>query len=62
MTTASGPTWGERIEFTLTPVDAARTVVRIESRSRLRTTLVDYGQNFENVEKLRTLLDPARAA
>ncbi len=47
--------WGERIECRVTPADGA-TEVSIRSRPALRTTIVDYGKNRENVERIRAFL------
>lgn len=53
-----GMTWasfGERIEFSVTPAGGA-TEVSIRSHPVLRTTIADYGKNRENVERIRTFL------
>lgn len=60
-------TWisfGERIECRVTPSDGAAEV-SIRSRPTLRTTIVDYGKNLENVRRIRAQLlahTPGQAA
>jgi hypothetical protein len=59
MVRGRGPmTWascGERIECRVHPAEQG-SQVEIRSRPILRTTLVDYGRNRENVEHVRALL------
>ncbi len=50
-TSADLRSWGEIVSFTIVP-RGAQTWVRLRSRPALRTTLVDYGKNQENVERL----------
>ncbi|MGB8647645.1 MAG: hypothetical protein WCF84_20595 [Anaerolineae bacterium] len=64
-TRASGFSRGEALKITLTPLVDGRTRITIVSRPRTRTTLVDYGRNYENVEKVLTYLSrmaPARSS
>jgi hypothetical protein len=42
-------TYGERVTLSLLPIDQNTTRIRIESRPRLKTTLIDYGSNLYNV-------------
>ncbi|MDO3687249.1 DUF1499 domain-containing protein [Micromonospora sp. C28ISP2-4] len=50
-TGVSFKSWGETVDATVTAVESGSRVA-ITSRSRLQTTLVDYGQNRENVEQV----------
>jgi hypothetical protein len=52
-------TWGERIECRVHPAEQGSRV-EIRSRPVLRTTLVDFGRNRENVERVSALLAQAR--
>lgn len=45
-------TYGEKITLRAEAVDADTTVIRIESRPRLRTTLIDYGRNLHHVNAI----------
>ncbi len=49
-------TWGEVISFDLRRMDENRTRVEVSSGPALRTTLVDYGKNLENVERIMGFL------
>lgn len=49
-------TYGEIITFRLQPLDAHTTCIRISSRPRLKTTLIDYGRNLEHVNRLSLYL------
>lgn len=49
-------TYGEIITFHLQPLDADTTLIRIDSRPRLKTTLIDYGRNLEHVNRLSLYL------
>ncbi|MFI9507041.1 hypothetical protein [Nocardia sp. NPDC052566] len=62
----TGLTWksfGEKLDVTVLPQDQGRCEVRIESRPRVPSTVVDYGKNLQNVQnidqKLRALFEPA---
>lgn len=46
---------GEQVECSATPGNGA-TVVAIRSRPALTTTMVDYGKNRENVERIRAYM------
>ncbi|MCP4269696.1 MAG: hypothetical protein GY777_29680 [Candidatus Brocadiaceae bacterium] len=48
-----GMTWktfGDRIKFIVTRIDENNTEIEVSSRPAIRTTLVDYGKNLENVQ------------
>ncbi len=49
-------TWGDVISFDLRRIDENRTRVEVSSGPALRTTLVDYGKNLENVERIMGFL------
>jgi hypothetical protein len=49
-------TYGEKINLHLERIDADTTLLRIESRPRLRTTLIDYGRNLHNVNTISLYL------
>ena len=51
----TGMTWktfGDVISFEVFSIDDDRTHIKISSRPSVRTTLVDYGKNLENVETI----------
>lgn len=55
----TGMSWksfGEILSITVKKDDENQTRIRIESRPTLSTTMVDYGKNLENVEKLYNLM------
>lgn len=45
-------TWGDVISFDVRKINNDRIHVEISSRPAVRTTLIDYGKNLENVETL----------
>ncbi len=45
-------TWGDVVSFDVRKIDSDRTQIEVSSRPVVRTTLVDYGKNLENVEKI----------
>jgi len=49
---ATWKSWGEIISFDICKIDDERTQVTVSSRPVLRTTLVDYSKNLENVESI----------
>jgi hypothetical protein len=53
--------WGERVSCTVEPTGSGSRIV-VHSRSRVSTTLFDWGKNGDNVEQvivaLRQLLNP----
>jgi hypothetical protein len=53
---ATRRSWGERIRCSVRAVDGGSEVA-IHSRPRVRTTLVDYGKNRENVDCIRAALE-----
>ncbi len=51
----TGVTWqsfGETIECSFEPAGPNRQIVSVESRPVIKTTLVDYGRNLENIEAI----------
>jgi hypothetical protein len=44
--------WGEVVEIDVSAVDNNKSQITVTSRPSLKTTLVDYGKNTENVEKI----------
>lgn len=55
-TSATWKTWGDDIIINFSTVDNTTTRIDITCRPSLRTTIVDYGKNYENAEKLLKLL------
>lgn len=49
-------TWGDLISFDIRKIDNEKTQVIVSSRPTLRATLVDYGKNLENVERIISFL------
>ena len=49
-------TWGDLISLDVRKKDNDRTQVIVLSRPVVRTTLVDYGKNLENVERISSFL------
>jgi hypothetical protein len=45
-------TWGDVISFDFLKIGNDRIQVEVSSRPAVRTTLVDYGKNLENVERI----------
>lgn len=59
ITAKTGCSWrsfGERIEMRVVRQGGERTEVCVSSRPRLRTTLMDYGKNYSNVQHIVTAL------
>jgi len=59
----AGMTWktlGDVISFDVRKIDNDRTQIEVSSRPAVRTTLVDYGKNLENVEKIIRFLKEHR--
>jgi hypothetical protein len=48
--------WGEIITFQLHKIDNKTTQVIVSSRPVVSTTIVDYGKNLENVERITSFL------
>ncbi|MBI5934984.1 MAG: hypothetical protein HY867_14865 [Chloroflexi bacterium] len=44
--------WGEVIEIKVSPISDNKSQIVVTSRPNLKTVLVDYGKNTENVEKI----------
>lgn len=55
-------TYGENIKLYLEQIDADSTMLRVESRPRLRTTLIDYGRNLHNVNAISLYMREHTAA
>ena len=49
-------TYGDNISFEIQQLDNERTQVEISSRPMWWPTIVDYGRNLENVEKIKSFL------
>lgn len=45
-------TWGDIVKFELIEIDQGITRVKIESRPKVRMTVIDYGKNLENVQSI----------
>ena len=56
----SWKTWGYIISFEVRKIDNDRTQIKVSSRPAVSTTLVDYGSNLENVEKIISFLEKAK--
>jgi superfamily I DNA and/or RNA helicase len=56
LTSLSWKSFGENIQFKIWSSENGRTRIQILSRPKLKTTLVDYGKNIENVLKLSSFL------
>ena len=54
--------WGEVISFAIHKIDNNKIQVIISSKPILCTTLVDYGKNLENVEKIVAFLQEKNRA
>lgn len=50
-------TWGDVIEFELHKVTEETTKVRVKSKPVLTTTIIDYGKNLENINKITRYLE-----
>ncbi|MGH9369801.1 MAG: hypothetical protein ACRD3M_19285, partial [Thermoanaerobaculia bacterium] len=48
--------WGDEIQIDVRGTESGASIIRISSRPRLRTTLVDWGSNLRNVTTIRDLL------
>jgi len=55
-------TYGEKITLSLERIDAETTLLHIDSRPRLRTTLIDYGRNLHNVNTINLYVREHTAA
>ncbi len=49
--------WGNIIRFELSEIDKSETMVKIYSKPKQRWTLVDYGENLKNIERLTKALN-----
>jgi len=50
-------TWGDTIIFELKQTDDATTELILSSRPTARTTIVDYGKNIDNIQKIVYFLE-----
>lgn len=48
----SWKSFGERLTVSMTPTNDGLVNIDVTSRPRLRTTTVDYGKNFDNVQRV----------
>jgi hypothetical protein len=48
--------WGERVVVELTADDESTTTAQVSSRASVGTTMVDYGKNHDNVERVKAWL------
>ena len=48
--------WGEKIQITETKNDKEKRTLIISSKPKLKTTLVDFGQNKENIDRVVKLI------
>ena len=53
-------TWGDTISFEITGISNESTAVKISSRPTTKSTIVDYGKNLENVNKVVGFLEKAK--
>jgi hypothetical protein len=53
-------TWGDTISFDITGTGNEETDIRVSSRPTSWSTIVDYGKNLENVEKIISFLQKSR--
>jgi hypothetical protein len=58
-TNMSWKSWGDNIRIDVIQVDDISTQVKITCRPSLKTTLVDFGINYKNAEKLLSLISEA---
>ncbi|SDJ13673.1 hypothetical protein [Salimicrobium halophilum] len=58
-TGASWKSWGDEVLFQVQDIDATTTRVAVTSRPRMKGTMMDYGQNYENVSSIRKHLQKA---
>lgn len=59
-TSINWKTWGDTITFEITGTADEYIDVKVSSRPTGRTTLVDYGKNLDNVEKIISFLENYR--
>ena len=48
--------WGEKIEITESKNENEKRIIKITSKPKLKTTLVDFGQNKENIDRITELI------
>ncbi len=61
-TNMSWKSWGDNIRIDVIQVDDISTQVKITCRPSLKTTLVDFGINYKNAEKLLSLISETTSA
>jgi hypothetical protein len=52
--------WGESIDVSIVPGSAGGSVVTVESRPAMSSTILDYGRNLENVETIARSIEDLR--
>ncbi len=52
----SWKSWGEEIKITLKANEATDLEYQVSSSPRLKTTIVDYGKNIENINRIESLI------
>jgi len=55
-TTMSWKSWGEKIEIILKSVQKPEFEYQVTSSSRFKITLIDYGKNLENINRIQNLI------
>ena len=58
-TSKSWKTWSDDIRIEVIPIDETNSQIKIVCRPTMKTTLVDYGKNYENAEKLLSMINEA---
>ncbi len=53
-------TWGDTISFDITGISNENTAVKVSSRPTSWSTLVDYGNNLENVKTIVSFLEKSK--
>ena len=48
--------WGEKIKITESKNEKEKRILKISSKPKLKTTLVDFGQNKENIDRITKLI------
>lgn len=51
--------WGEKVTIELSPADDGATRAVLSSQASLGTTMVDYGKNYDNVQRVKDWLTGA---
>lgn len=53
----SWKSWGEEIKITLKANEDTDSEYQVSSSPRLKTTIVDYGKNIENINRIESLIE-----